>query len=288
VILQPPPPKAEEEPEPEPDEVDGQIVDVAPPIKEERPKDADYLAEHDQVVPEEMRSERYKVNPEVIAPAYSKEARLETEELVDLNVTEPSTGATVGHDAFDPGKDGLLASLPTPWTLTNRDGIEAPTVSSHADATLSGAPSNDLLDEKRGPITALNTKEFLYAAYLNRIRRLVSFYWSQNLDNLPNSVILARPKYTTQVQVVLNSSGGVEVVEVGTTSGSGELDDCVVRAFHIAGPFPNPPDGLVDADGRARLPDMGFTVTLGRAQNVYQGIDPRAGVQFPGILKAPR
>jgi hypothetical protein len=29
-------------------------------------------------------------------------------------------------------------------------------------------------------------------------------------------------------------------------------------------------------------------VQLGRPQMQYQGIDPRAGVQFPGIMKSPR
>jgi hypothetical protein len=56
----------------------------------------------------------------------------------------------------------------------------------------------------------------------------------------------------------------------------------------LASPFPNPPEGLIQSDGRVYLPDMDFTVRfrIGRAR--YQGIDPRAGVQYPGILKSPR
>ena len=45
---------------------------------------------------------------------------------------------------------------------------------------------------------------------------------------------------------------------------------------------------MVDRDGRVRLPDMEFTVELTRAEMQYQAVDPRAGVQFPGILKTPR
>jgi hypothetical protein len=59
-------------------------------------------------------------------------------------------------------------------------------------------------------------------------------------------------------------------------------------AFRMAGPFPNPPVQLVDSDGRARLPDFGFVVQVGQARAQYHGIDPRADVQFPGILKSPR
>ena len=71
-------------------------------------------------------------------------------------------------------------------------------------------------------------------------------------------------------------------------SGSDPLDDAVVRAFRLAGPFPNPPEGLVQKDGRVYLPEMDFTVQIGTAKAQYQGIDPRAGVQYPGILKSPR
>ena len=71
-------------------------------------------------------------------------------------------------------------------------------------------------------------------------------------------------------------------------SGNDPLDDAVVRAFRVAGPFPNPPDGLVAKDGRVYLPNMSFTVGVGQARMQYQGIDPRAGVQYPGILKSPR
>jgi protein TonB len=135
---------------------------------------------------------------------------------------------------------------------------------------------------------ALNTKENLYAGYLNRIRRLVNYYWQQNLDNLSSSARLGRPRYSTTVEVVLNADGALELIEVTEESGVGELDDCVVRAFRAAGPFDNPPEGLIEKDGRVYLPTMEFTVELTTARVQYQGIDPRAGVQFPGILKSPR
>ena len=61
-----------------------------------------------------------------------------------------------------------------------------------------------LLDEDRGDAVRLNTRELVGATYINRIRRLVNFYWDQNLDNLPSSVRYARPSYTTVVVVVLD------------------------------------------------------------------------------------
>ncbi|MEZ4319209.1 MAG: energy transducer TonB [Myxococcota bacterium] len=280
--------KDTEEDEPEEPEFEGQIVEVAPPEVEEKPEDADYLAEHDQVVPEETRTEKFKINPEILAKQYSREEQLKMEDLVDVNVDKQSTGAQVGNDRFDPDRDGTLASLPSPWTVTNREGIQDPMLASHADAALSGAPQNDKLDERISDEVNLNTKEYLYASYLKRIRRLVNFYWNQNLDNLPASVKFSKSKYNTVVNVVLDSDGALEFIEVTTPCGSDPLDEAVVSAFKLAGPFPHPPEGLVAKDGRVYLPDMGFEVALGTARMQYQGIDPRAGVQFPGILKSPR
>lgn len=284
----PPDEEKEEEVEEEEPDLDGQIVEVAPPEIPEKPKDSEYLAEHDQVVEKETRSERYEVNPEVLAKVWSKEAKMETEDLLDLNIEKPSTGARVGNHRFDPDRDGSMAAIPSKWTDTNKEGPQDPVPAQHRNAAVAGAPSNDLLNEEVGDQTALNTREFLYASYLNRIRRLVNFYWQQNLDNLPSSVRLAKPSYNTDVNAILDAHGQLEYIEVVAQSGSEPLDDAVVRAFRLAGPFPNPPEGLIQKDGRVYLPEMGFTVQVGTARVQYQGIDPRAGVQYPGILKSPR
>ncbi len=282
----------EEVPPPPDPELDGQLVELPPQRNPEKPEKADYLAETDHKVEKETRSVRFEVNPEVLSDRWSPEQRVEMagEDVADLDMTRPSTGARVGGVAapFDPRRDGMLAATPSKWKVTNRDGLADPVPSSSLVSVLAGAPQNDRLNEANGATTSLNTKEFLYAGYLTRIRRLVNFYWNQNVDNLPNSVKLVRPEYTTDVKVVLDSLGTLETIDVTEASGSVELDDAVVRAFKVAGPFSNPPAGLIGADGRIVLPDMGFTVTVGVAQMHFDGIDPRAGVQFPGILKAPR
>jgi len=287
VFLDPPETDAEEE-EPEVPVFEGQIVEVAPPEEEQKPEEADYLSEHNIVVEEETKTDKFKINPEILAPKFSKEEKLEQEDLVDLHIDKPSTGAQVGNHRFDPDRDGSLAALPSPWTQTNKPGPQDPVPASHLSSAISGAPQNDFLNEERGEEVNLNTKEYLYHSYWTRIRRLVGFYWNQNLDNLPSSVRLARSSYTTTVKYILNSDGALDYIEVVEESGNGELDDCVVRAFRIAGPFPNPPEGLIEKDGRVYAPDSGFTVQLSTARAQYQGIDPRAGVQFPGILKSPR
>jgi len=274
--------------EPEPPTPQGQIVDLPRPETEEIPEDAEYLAEHNRKVEKETRTELFKINPEVLTPEFSQDSKLELEDLLDLKMTDPSTGARVGNDRFDPDRDGTLASLPSPYAVTNRDGLQAPVPVSHATERVAGAPNNDLLDEERGHAVNLNTLEFLGADYINRIRTLVNFYWQQNLDNLPPGLRLAKSRFETAVDVTLTEQGVLEDILVSGQSGSSPLDHAVVEAFRMAGPFPHPPDQLVTDDGRVILPHMTFTVQVGQAKMQYMGVDPRQGVQFPGILKSPR
>lgn len=288
----------EDTPEPEPDPLDepedplhpdGQIVETAPPKVEQVPVEADYLAEHDTTVPEEMRSRKFKVNPEVIAPTYSDQSKVELEERADVGATQASTGAMAGGtDEATPGKGPPRSLIPSQFLVTNKEGLAAPVLASGGIQDIRGAPQNDLLDEKYGPGVALNTREFFGAEYINRIRRQVNLYWKQNIDNLSPSVRLGKPRYLTAVSVVLTSDGVLESIVVTESSDSEPIDDCVVEAFRIAGPYPNPPAQLIGRDGRVRLPEFDFTVNIGQAQMQYQGVDPRANVQFPGILNAPR
>ena len=138
VFLDPPETDAEEE-EPEVPVFEGQIVEVAPPEEEQKPEEADYLSEHNIVVEEETKTDKFKINPEILAPKFSKEEKLEQEDLVDLHIDKPSTGAQVGNHRFDPDRDGSLAALPSPWTQTNKPGPQDPVPASHLSSAISGA-----------------------------------------------------------------------------------------------------------------------------------------------------
>lgn len=282
----------EEEPPPpeKPKLPNGQIVEIPPPEQEKIPIKADYLAEHNNAVPEETRTDRYKLNPEVLSNQYSDESKYQLEDAMDVGATERSSGAVVGNQ-LDPGvgdKGAPRSLLPSQWQLTNKAGLEAPTLASSGLQSLAGAPQNDLLRERVGPSVSLNTIELLGAQYFNRIRRQVNFYWDQNLQNLPASVRLSAPLYRTVVKVTLDGNGGLDNIILSRESGNGPVDECVIEAFKIAGPFPNPPQELVARDGRVYLPDFDFNVEVGHAKMQYRGVDPRQGVQFPGIMKAPR
>lgn len=285
---QPPEPELEPEP-PEPPEMDGQIVEIPKPNEDKIPLQADYLAEHNSAVPKETRTESVKVNPEILSDRYSREEKMALEEVPDVGATEVSTGATVGGPEDLPGSGGAPRSaIPSMFTVTNKPGLAAPTVGSTGAQEIAGAPQNDRLDESLGDRVALNAREMIGADYLNRVRRMVNHYWVDQIEHLPPGTPLGKDAYRTVVEAVLTPDGQLESVIVSTASGSDPIDLCLIDAFRLAGPFPAPPEQLISRDGRVYLPDFDFEVQFSQARNQYQGIDPRSGVQFPGIMKNPR
>ena len=59
--------------------------------------------------------------------------------------------------------------------------------------------------------------------------------------------------YVTGVIVVLDRFGKITAVKVLQRSGARDLDDAAVGAFNDAGPFPDPPTGLVDKNGQIQI-----------------------------------
>lgn len=126
------------------------------------------------------------------------------------------------------------------------------------------APSQRAFDYlpgvKEGDRTVLNTKEFVFYGYFQRIRRRLDQAWipllREKLMRLYRSgrQLASDMDHTTRVLVILSTGGEITKVLVLNESGSEELDDAAVKAFNKAGPFPNPPRGLVDEDGEVKIP----------------------------------
>ena len=211
---------------------------------------------------------------------------MKKEDVIDLKIEEHSSGAKVGNNRFRPDKDGNLANLPHKFRLTNKDGFQKPTKSSSSFSQQAGAPNNDLLDEETAERLQLNAKAYPYAGYMNQIRRMVNFYWTQNIHNADGP--FHKMKYQTGVTVVITKDGLLKQCKIVLESGSIELDDAVVQAFRSTEPFPRPPESLLKGKEELRLPDFIFQVNLSPPQQQYSGVDPRSNVQFPGMLKIPR
>lgn len=125
-----------------------------------------------------------------------------------------------------------------------------------------GSASNDYLkDVKEGDRTLLNTKEFVYFSYYRRIRERLEVAWNSKLRAALGGQVyggerrLANDKnYVTGLTVVLDRNGKITAIKVRQRSGQRDLDTAAVDAFNDAGPFPDPPSGLVDSEGQIQIP----------------------------------
>ena len=277
----------EEEEEDEPDD-EGQIVEVAPPLEEEIPEEADYLSEYEVTVEEETVDPRFRVDREVTAPTFSPDDTYELEERDGVDTDAPSTGAMAGRERFRRGDFSLYPDRPSLWEVANREGLDAPAPVSHQSTDLAGSPSNDYLEVERADRTALNTHETLYASWWNRVKQLVSFYADQTLANARPTVPLRKPEYRMVLSGLIGADGRLSALEVDQPSGIPEFEVALKAAFAVAAPFPVPPVGAVEADGFVHMEGFGFVITIGAARAELSGIDPRQNVQFPGLQTVPR
>ena len=112
---------------------------------------------------------------------------------------------------------------------------------------------------KAGETTILNTKEYVFYGYFQRIRKSLDRAWDQSLRNQLDKYfrrgrqLAANNDYTTQLMVTLNDDGQIIRIQVVSQSGTQDLDDASVKAFNSAGPFPNPPKGLIDKQGQIKV-----------------------------------
>jgi TonB family protein len=99
--------------------------------------------------------------------------------------------------------------------------------------------------------TSLSAKRWVYASFFNRLKRQVAQNWDPGTvwrRSDPTGTVYGFKTRITEVRVSLSRRGDVEKVLVMTPSGVEVLDDEAVRAFRASGPFPNPPEGLVEKD----------------------------------------
>ena len=144
-----------------------------------------------------------------------------------------------------------------------------------APAEAVGAAPNAFLDKVPiGEGTFLNTREFKYASFFNRVSQRVGEQWRPNdrLQTGPRSRGIDK-NMVTVVDVTLDENGRIVSLDVSQSSGLGVLDEEAVAAFQRAQPFPNPPAGLFDPDHRIRF----------RFSFHLENVQRRGGSPFGGL-----
>lgn len=143
---------------------------------------------------------------------------------------------------------------------TNARGLEA------VSADHSGlAQSSDFIEDiPLGDMTQLNTVEYKYYGFYHRIRQQLEQYWGNTLREKAAQIyaqgrrLPASNHLITALVVTLDEDGRIVEIHVKTPSGISEFDDAAIESFGKAGPFPNPPRGLLQ-NGRAQI-EWGFVI----------------------------
>lgn len=125
--------------------------------------------------------------------------------------------------------------------------------------------TNDhIKDVPLGDHTYLNTVEFKYYGFYFRIRQKLEQFWGRSIQETAKSLvekkrrISMQDEHITALRIELDHKGNITAIKVVGTSGVRELDNAAIRAFNEAGPFPNPPKGMV-VKGKVTL-EWGFVV----------------------------
>lgn len=158
-----------------------------------------------------------------------------------------------GFDAYATlNKAQELKALPAPQQKNSRNLASAQ--NSQASST------NDHLENVKDDLmTKLNTREYKYYGYYNRIKTQLNDWWVPQVQQKftkmmkQGRTIASSENKITKLIIILNSAGNLVKVQVMGESGVRDLDDAAVEAFRQAAPFPNPPKGMMENDGTVKI-----------------------------------
>lgn len=160
-------------------------------------------------------------------------------------------GSAVGEDPFKKAAEEYT---------DKKNGLDSSPVTSQKVSS-----TNDYLEEvPLGDMTNLNTIEYKYYGFYHRIKQKLEQFWGRSLYDKAEQMakagrrVPASEDLITSLQVTLDQKGEILAVRIIGTSGIKELDDAAIESFNEAGPFPNPPKGLVH-NGKVTL-EWGFVV----------------------------
>lgn len=192
-------------------------------------------------------------------PSERKIARLDVPRVAEGGGVFRRAPDDPARRAHAPGGGGQVGGSPEPETV--RDLL--PTLGYQEVARADGSPDH-LPDIDEGDATFLNTREWKYAWFFNRVKASVQRRWHAvdgHRRHDPYGRVFGVRDRLTVLNVTINADGALEDVYVVKDSGVAFLDDAAVQAFREAQPFPNPPLALRDADGSIRF-KFGFYLEI--------------------------
>lgn len=239
-----------ERPQPTPQ---GQVVDVAPG-NNRRSDDAKYLASTDNTVAKETRAReqtqkwsratpKTQANPEAMPSAKGVVPSSSAPPPSGINLAESMLGRKLPVPSLLPSAVSGSNSAEQPEAPV---GTEAGSQANGMDTSEGGGAPNDALENvAEGDGTYLNTREWRYASFFNRVKQAVSGKWDPNGRLRQRNRGLGAATRITVMMVTLRPDGSMADLFVAQSSGVDELDAEAMAAFEKAAPFSNPPPGLV-------------------------------------------
>ena len=228
-----------------------QIVNTEKKKERKQPKKSSYLGEVNQVFKKETKAAKvgvFKKGSKGFEKAVSKKKKSNLKKklkkkrkisLTDLAIKKPTIINESSHL-----KKG------TKKGLEKKVGV---------------AQNNDFLEEiPLGDMTNLNTTEYRFYGFFQRIRKKLEQHWGRSLREKAKILFKSgkplgqREHKITALTVTINNEGQIIEVVLKSKSGVKELDDAAIESFNKAGPFPNPPKGFIK-NGRAKI-EWGFVV----------------------------
>lgn len=133
------------------------------------------------------------------------------------------------------------------------------------DQIIGAAPNDHLKDLEEGDGTYLNTREWKYASFFNRVKQSVGTQWNPNAALMrrdPTGQTYSGRDRHTLLNVTLDETGRVAEIQIEKSCGLDFLDMEAVESFRRAQPFPNPPAGLLEDDSKVHF-KFGFFMEMG-------------------------
>jgi TonB family protein len=119
-------------------------------------------------------------------------------------------------------------------------------------------------DVEEGDETALSSREFRFATFLNQMRSAIGEIWYPSVEAAirerdPDGRDVFYRERTVVLELTLGPSGEVRRLHVAASSEVPFVDEVAVAAVRKAQPFSNPPRAMFGPAGEARIP-FAFTV----------------------------
>ncbi|MBI2027452.1 MAG: cell envelope integrity protein TolA [Deltaproteobacteria bacterium] len=221
------------------------IDDNGTPDKKETPdQDTRFLSKHNRKVEKETRAQN--VGPTINNPSIPQKIQPQ-EESAKSKIMD---------------KESMLLALSKPQAERKiaekkQNNIDLPLSQRNLSHLKPSATDDYLPDKEIGEETLLNSKQFKFYSFYERIKEKLRTQWGHNLKSVFQNQNFTNASLTkdlvTKLKIQLRNNGSLKQILVLSSSGYTDVDNAAIAAFESAAPFPNPPSGMIEKDGTIQL-----------------------------------